>query len=167
MLTEEIGHPAHQQHLHALIALMKASANWGLFQRMVERSFCETLGKRDRFHWKNSSINIKAEINPRHWCYFKSLIIRSNSAWEIPNVLKFVWMCVIGTSLKWLWIIIGRRSDPSFLFHTSWPPFDLTWWQPTCLKNSLNIFSGIDLTPMWIYAGILTGSLYLRTVPPK
>lgn len=38
-LTEDIGHPALQQHLHAIIALMYAAPNWGAFQRMVERAF--------------------------------------------------------------------------------------------------------------------------------
>lgn len=38
-LTEDIGHPALQQHIHTIIAFMKASSNWGAFQRMVERAF--------------------------------------------------------------------------------------------------------------------------------
>lgn len=37
-LTEEIGHPALQRHLAALIALMRASANWTKFKRGVERA---------------------------------------------------------------------------------------------------------------------------------
>lgn len=38
-LTEDIGHPALQQHLHTIIAFMKASSNWSTFHRMVERAF--------------------------------------------------------------------------------------------------------------------------------
>ncbi|MHB8853265.1 MAG: P63C domain-containing protein [Ignavibacteriaceae bacterium] len=38
-LTNDIGHPALQQHIHALIAFMRAAANWGQFHRMVERAF--------------------------------------------------------------------------------------------------------------------------------
>jgi hypothetical protein len=38
-LTEDIGHPALQQHLYTIIAFMKASSTWGGFQRMVERAF--------------------------------------------------------------------------------------------------------------------------------
>ena len=38
-LTEDIGHPALQQHIQTLIAFMRASSNWGQFHRMVERAF--------------------------------------------------------------------------------------------------------------------------------
>lgn len=37
-LTEDVGHPALQKHLTMLIALEKASANWGMFYRMVQRA---------------------------------------------------------------------------------------------------------------------------------
>jgi len=37
--TEDIGHPALQQHLYTIIAFMKAASNWGSFHRMVERAF--------------------------------------------------------------------------------------------------------------------------------
>lgn len=37
-LTEDIGHPRLREHLHALIALMRASANWNDFQRLVNRA---------------------------------------------------------------------------------------------------------------------------------
>lgn len=36
-LTEEIGHPALQKHLAMLIAYERASSNWGMFYRMVQR----------------------------------------------------------------------------------------------------------------------------------
>lgn len=38
-LTEDIGHPALTQHLHAILGLMRASNNWGEFYRMIERAF--------------------------------------------------------------------------------------------------------------------------------
>ncbi len=38
-LTEEIGHPALSQHLHAVIALMRAASNWGNFSRALSRAF--------------------------------------------------------------------------------------------------------------------------------
>lgn len=40
-LTEDIGHPALQQHLHAVLALMRASTNWLQFERYLARSFPE------------------------------------------------------------------------------------------------------------------------------
>lgn len=36
LLTEDIGHPALAQHLHAVITLMKASKNWGQFKLMLD-----------------------------------------------------------------------------------------------------------------------------------
>lgn len=38
-LTEEIGHPALAQHLHAVIGLMRASATWEQFKSMLDRAF--------------------------------------------------------------------------------------------------------------------------------
>ena len=38
-LTEDVGHPALAQHLHAVIGLMRAAANWPQFHRMLERAF--------------------------------------------------------------------------------------------------------------------------------
>lgn len=38
-LTEEIGHPALAQHLHAVIGLMRASATWEQFKTMLDRAF--------------------------------------------------------------------------------------------------------------------------------
>ncbi len=38
-LTEDVGHPALAQHLHAIIGLMRASDEWGEFMRLVNRSF--------------------------------------------------------------------------------------------------------------------------------
>ena len=38
-LTEDIGHPALAQHLHAVIGLMRASDSWSEFKRMLDRSF--------------------------------------------------------------------------------------------------------------------------------
>lgn len=37
--TDEIGHPALAQHIHALMALQRAATNWGQFYRSVQRSF--------------------------------------------------------------------------------------------------------------------------------
>lgn len=37
-LTEDIGHPALQRHLHMLIGFERASANWEMFYRMVQRA---------------------------------------------------------------------------------------------------------------------------------
>ena len=36
LLTEDIGHPALAQHLHAVITLMKASKSWGQFKLMLD-----------------------------------------------------------------------------------------------------------------------------------
>ncbi|MBF0408122.1 MAG: P63C domain-containing protein [Candidatus Riflebacteria bacterium] len=38
-LTEDLGHPALAQHLHAIIALMKASTSWKSFIRLLEKAF--------------------------------------------------------------------------------------------------------------------------------
>jgi hypothetical protein len=38
-LTIDIGHPALAQHLHAVIALMRASSTWDQFQRSLQRAF--------------------------------------------------------------------------------------------------------------------------------
>ena len=38
-LTEDIGHPALSQHLHAIIGLMRAASTWDQFHRMTERAF--------------------------------------------------------------------------------------------------------------------------------
>jgi hypothetical protein len=38
-LTEDVGHPALAQHLHAVIGLMRASDTWQEFQRLLQRSF--------------------------------------------------------------------------------------------------------------------------------
>jgi hypothetical protein len=38
-LTPGTGHPALDRHLFSVIALMRASANWGQFDRLLERSF--------------------------------------------------------------------------------------------------------------------------------
>ncbi|HUU28871.1 MAG TPA: P63C domain-containing protein [archaeon] len=37
-LTEDIGHPELQKHLYMLIGFERASANWGMFYRMVQRA---------------------------------------------------------------------------------------------------------------------------------
>lgn len=37
-LTQEIGHPKLKEHLASLVTLMRASANWGEFHRMVQRA---------------------------------------------------------------------------------------------------------------------------------
>jgi hypothetical protein len=38
-LTDEVGHPALAQHLHAVIGLMRASATWEQFMTMLNRAF--------------------------------------------------------------------------------------------------------------------------------
>jgi hypothetical protein len=38
-LTEDVGHPALAQHLHAVIGLMRASDDWQGFQRNLQRAF--------------------------------------------------------------------------------------------------------------------------------
>lgn len=38
-LTEDVGHPALAQHLHAVIGLMRASENWDGFKVMIDRAF--------------------------------------------------------------------------------------------------------------------------------
>jgi hypothetical protein len=35
-LTEDVGHPALAQHLHAVITLMRVSRNWGQFKLMLD-----------------------------------------------------------------------------------------------------------------------------------
>lgn len=37
-LTEDVGHPALAQHLHAVISLMRASDSWGQFKLMLDRA---------------------------------------------------------------------------------------------------------------------------------
>lgn len=37
-LTEDIGHPKLREHLASVITLMKASTNWNMFYRLLERS---------------------------------------------------------------------------------------------------------------------------------
>ena len=37
--TDDIGHPALAQHLHAVVGLMRAADEWGQFQSMIDRAF--------------------------------------------------------------------------------------------------------------------------------
>jgi P63C domain len=39
LLTDDVGHPALAQHLHAVIGLMRASSAWDQFYRMMNRAF--------------------------------------------------------------------------------------------------------------------------------
>jgi hypothetical protein len=39
LFTDDVGHPALAQHLHAVTALMKASRSWDEFKRMVDKVF--------------------------------------------------------------------------------------------------------------------------------
>lgn len=39
LFTDDIGHPALAQHLHAIIGLMRASATWDGFYRLIQRAF--------------------------------------------------------------------------------------------------------------------------------
>lgn len=38
-LTDDVGHPALAQHLHAIIGFMRASTSWDQFYRLVQRAF--------------------------------------------------------------------------------------------------------------------------------
>ncbi len=38
-LTQDVGHPALAQHLHAVIGLMRASETWEQFQKMINKAF--------------------------------------------------------------------------------------------------------------------------------
>lgn len=38
-LTEDVGHPALAQHLHAVIGFMRASSGWDQFYRLINRAF--------------------------------------------------------------------------------------------------------------------------------
>jgi hypothetical protein len=38
-LTEDIGHPALAQHLHAVVGLMRASSSWKQFHDMLDKAF--------------------------------------------------------------------------------------------------------------------------------
>ena len=38
-LTEDVGHPALAQHLHAVTGLMRASANWQQFHALLDKAF--------------------------------------------------------------------------------------------------------------------------------
>lgn len=44
-LTEDIGHPTLELHMSGVIALMRASSNWGQFQRNLERAYPKTEGQ--------------------------------------------------------------------------------------------------------------------------
>lgn len=39
LFTEDVGHPALAQHLHALVGLMRASSSWDQFMNMVNVAF--------------------------------------------------------------------------------------------------------------------------------
>lgn len=39
LLTDDVGHPALAQHLHAVTGIMRASATWDQFYRMMNRAF--------------------------------------------------------------------------------------------------------------------------------
>jgi hypothetical protein len=39
LLTDEIGHPALAQHLHAVVSFMRASSTWDNFYRLMNRAF--------------------------------------------------------------------------------------------------------------------------------
>lgn len=38
LFTDDIGHPALAQHLHAVTTLMRASQNWDQFKTMVDQA---------------------------------------------------------------------------------------------------------------------------------
>ena len=37
--TDDVGHPRLREHLHAVVALMKASSIWDQFKRSIGRAF--------------------------------------------------------------------------------------------------------------------------------
>lgn len=44
-LTADVGHPALAQHLHAIIALMRASPDWATFYKMMDRALQKKTGQ--------------------------------------------------------------------------------------------------------------------------
>jgi len=42
--SNEVGHPALESHVFAVVGLMRASANWGQFHRLLQRSFPKKSG---------------------------------------------------------------------------------------------------------------------------
>ncbi|HZM02698.1 MAG TPA: P63C domain-containing protein [Candidatus Saccharimonadales bacterium] len=45
LFTDDIGHPALSQHLHATITLMKASSDWNTFHRMMDKALPKRIGQ--------------------------------------------------------------------------------------------------------------------------
>ncbi len=43
-LNHDVGHPALESHVFAVVSLMRASANWGQFHRLLQRSFPKNSG---------------------------------------------------------------------------------------------------------------------------
>src|SRR5690606_29336021 len=54
LLTEDVGHPALAQHIHALIALMRASSSWDQFMLMLNTAFPK----------KNDTMLLDLQIDP-------------------------------------------------------------------------------------------------------
>lgn len=54
LLTDDVGHPALAQHLHALIALMRASSSWDQFMLMVNTAFPK----------KNDTLLLDLQVDP-------------------------------------------------------------------------------------------------------
>jgi hypothetical protein len=54
LLTEDVGHPALAQHLHALIALMRASSNWDQFMLLLNAAFPK----------KNDTLLLDLQVDP-------------------------------------------------------------------------------------------------------
>lgn len=55
MLTDDVGHPALAQHLHALIALMRASATWDQFMLLLNTAFPK----------KNETLLLDLQVEPK------------------------------------------------------------------------------------------------------
>lgn len=54
LLTEDVGHPALAQHIHALIALMRASSSWDQFMLMLNTAFPK----------KNDTMLLDLQVDP-------------------------------------------------------------------------------------------------------
>lgn len=54
LLTDDVGHPALAQHLHALIALMRASQSWDQFMLMLNTAFPK----------KNTTLSLDLQLPP-------------------------------------------------------------------------------------------------------
>src|SRR5690606_8227223 len=61
-LTGDVGHPKLSQHLSAVIALMRASDNWDIFMKLVDRALPRQ-AKLPLFEEKDSDAEITSEAS--------------------------------------------------------------------------------------------------------